>query len=239
MSQSAAAQPILEHLQAVALERVRRAADVTLLERVVALKSYQQRRFARTYADLLASERYAGAARFFLDELYGPRDFADRDAQFARVVPALTRLFSARIVATVRTLAELHALSEQFDTDMARNLTGREVDRRGYIEAWQKTGQVAGRERQIALTLDIGRALESYTRQPLLRRSLHLMRAPARAAGLAQLQHFLETGFDTFGEMRGAHEFLNLVAERERALAAALFETDPSRPASGPLEQLP
>jgi len=239
MSQTEVAQRILEHLQTVELERRRRAADAALHERVVALKAYQQRRFARTYADLLASARYAGAARFFLEELYGPRDFTDRDTQFARVVPALARLFSARIVATVHTLAELHALSEQFDSEMASHLAGRNVDRRDYIEAWQKTGQVASRERQIALTLDVGRALDSFTRQPLLRHSLHLMRAPARAVGLSQLQQFLETGFDTFGQMHGAREFLDLIAGRERALAAALFETDLSAPASGPLEQLP
>ena len=50
-----------------------------------------------------------------------------------------------------------------------------------------------------------------------------LMRVPARAAGLGRLQTFLELGFDTFRDMRGADEFLNTVAGRERSLAAALF----------------
>jgi len=49
--------------------------------------------------------RYGPAAHFFLEELYGPRDFADRDTQFARVVPALVRLFPREIVATVAILA--------------------------------------------------------------------------------------------------------------------------------------
>ena len=43
---------------------------------------------ARTLPVLQGDARYAGAARFFLDELYGPGDFSQRDAQFARVVPA-------------------------------------------------------------------------------------------------------------------------------------------------------
>ncbi len=64
------------------------------------------------------------AARFFLDDLYGPEDFTRRDEQFARVVPGLVRLFPQEIVGTVISLGELHALSEQFDTAMAR------VDRR-------------------------------------------------------------------------------------------------------------
>src|SRR5687767_7362757 len=98
-------QIILGHLQTVAAERERRAACADLQRRVVALKAYQQRRFAHSYADLLATARYGPAARFFLDELYGPRDYSDRDAQFARVVPALVRLFPRETVDTVRTLA--------------------------------------------------------------------------------------------------------------------------------------
>jgi hypothetical protein len=56
--------------------------------------------------------------------------------------------------------------------------------------------------------LAVGTALDRYTRNPLLRHSLRLMRGPAQAAGLGVLQAFLERGFDTFGEMRGATEFL-------------------------------
>ena len=70
------------------------AADPALAGRVQALKAYQARRFEATYGDLLAHPRYQGAARFFLEELYGPQEFAARDAQFSRIVPALVRLFS-------------------------------------------------------------------------------------------------------------------------------------------------
>lgn len=223
---STPADSILEHLQHVERERALRADDAALAARVHALKGWQQRRFALTYADLLASPRYAAAARFFLDELYGPRDYARRDAQFARVVPATVRLFPNDIVATVSTLAELHALSETLDTAMARHLASGELSRAAYVRAWQAGTQPQERERQIALTIDVGAALDRYTRKPLLRQTLRLMRAPARAAGLDELQHFLETGFDTFAAMRGAGEFLALVGERERALAAALFEAD-------------
>lgn len=220
---TADARSILEQLDVVERERAARATDPVLAETVVALKDYQQRRFASTYADLLSSPRYAPAARFFLDELYGPRDFSSRDAQFARVVPAMVRLFPAEIVSTVQTLADLHALSETLDTLMARRLKGRAIDRRSYVDAWQHTGDAAQRERQIALTLVVGSSLDRLTRKPLLRGALHLMRGPARAAGLPALQEFLEVGFDTFKAMKGASEFLSTVGSRERALAKALF----------------
>jgi ABC-type protease/lipase transport system fused ATPase/permease subunit len=50
------------------------------------------------------------------------------------------------------------------------------------------------------------------------------MRGPAKAAGLAELQRFLESGFDTFKAMGGAREFLSNIGTRERGLARALFE---------------
>ena len=50
------------------------------------------------------------------------------------------------------------------------------------------------------------------------------MRGPARSAGLASLQRFLERGFDAFRAMNGAAQFLATIGARERALAAALFD---------------
>ena len=221
---AATVESILSHLDVVARERAARESSPSLLKKVQAIKGYQQRRFSHTYADLLATARYAGAARFFLDELYGPGDFSQRDTQFARVVPALVRLFPRDVVETVDTLAQLHALSERLDSAMGRHLTQDAVDAGVYISAWQATGQVVERELQIALTLSVGQSLDELTRKPLLRHTLRMMRGPARAAGLSALQQFLESGFDTFLAMRGAKEFLSIVSTREHLLAASLFD---------------
>jgi len=71
--------------------------------------------------------------------------------------------------------------------------------------------------------LRIATQLDRITRLPMLRNALRLMRGPARAAGLTELQRSLETGFDVFRAMKGAHEFIALIDWRERALAASLF----------------
>jgi hypothetical protein len=237
MTSQEAAASILAHLASVADERAQRAADPSLAARVEAIKRWQQQRFEQTYADLLAHPRYAGAANFFLAELYGPNDFTQRDAQFARIVPALVRLFPAEVVGTVDALAALHALSERLDSAMGRTLHDASVDAQTYAQAWQRCGDPPERERQIALMQAVGTSLDALTRNPLLRHTLRLMRAPARAAGLGALQRFLEAGFDTFRAMRGADEFLALIGQRERALAAQLFDTDPTQAAR--LGQLP
>ena len=229
---SASAEAILANLRTVANERALRATKPGLEKKVAALKEFQQRRFSHTYADLLASPRYGAAAHFFLDELYGPEDFTRRDNQFARVVPALVRLFPSEVVQTVATLARLHALSETLDTTMADHLDDTGVEPAQYIRAWQTTGRSNDRDAQIALTLDVATRLDHFTRKPLLRNSLRLMRGPARAAGLAELQGFLESGFDTFRAMRGSQEFIHIVESRERALALVLFTKGAGRSAA-------
>lgn len=217
------AESLLKELRAVDAERARRAADPALEARVQALKAWQQRRFADTYADLLAHPRYEAATRFFLHELYGPDDYRQRDAQFARVIPTLTRLFPQEVVDTVAKLARLHALSEGLDTRMAEHLTSPDITPADYGVAWRACGEPASRQAQIQLTMAVGEALDHLTRKPLLRQTLRLMRGPAQMAGLGALQSFLESGFDTFRAMKGAGEFLATVKRREEALARSLF----------------
>ena len=219
------AHAILELIDRVDAQCARRAADAELVARVLAVKGYQHQRFQHTYADLLAQPRYVAATGFFLEELYGPADFTRRDTQFRRVVPALVRLFPHEVVLTVQTLGELHALSEELDSEMGLAVPGLPVQLDGYVQAWQQVGRPLDRRRQIALMRRVADALEAYTRNPLLRRSLRLMRGPASAAGLGVLQAFLERGFDTFRDMRGAQEFLATVTRRERELAARLEST--------------
>src|SRR6478735_3941386 len=112
-------------------ERIRRAvAEVEQLRHenraapglagaVSAVKALQSRRFAGTYADLLAGGPYAAAARFFLEELYNDRDYTERDAQFARIAGAMEKLFPRDVADTAAALAELHALTESLDHAMA------------------------------------------------------------------------------------------------------------------------
>jgi hypothetical protein len=100
-----------------------------------------------------------------------------------------------------------------------------------YVSAWRSVGRRADRERQLTVVIDVGRQMARLTRTPGLRMMLKMMRAPAVASGLGSLQHFLETGFETFAEVvrkRGADEFLGIVQGREAALIDLLFDADPA-----------
>jgi hypothetical protein len=198
-------------------------SDPDLTARRRAVKRHQSARLRRTYADLLKEPRYRAAAEFFLDDLYGEKDFEQRDREALRVVPKLARLLPDRAVETMALAVELDELSEELDSRVAANVT-LPFDDEGYARAYRLAGTRAERERQIAMVDSIGRALDRLARMPLLSGMLHVMRAPAEAAGLEHLHQFLVRGFDSFKSMRGAGEFLKIVRERETALMNEMFD---------------
>lgn len=226
-----AAQTIREAMAEVHRLRAESRCAPAVALAVERVKRLQSRRFAGSHADLLASASFGAATRFFLEELYGARDFSERDGQFARIAGAVEKLFPRDVAETATALARLHGLTESLDHALARALPGGEEDEiRAYVRAWKSVGRSEDRERQLQSVLALGGELARLTRLPGLRMMLRVMRKPAAAAGLSSLQRFLEEGFDTFaqvsGQPGGAERFLAIVAGRERQLIQVLFEAD-------------
>lgn len=212
--------------EAAALRRTGQA-DPLRATRRQRLREFQSARLAATHADLLAHPRYQQAARFFLSDLYSPKDLSARDAEVERVLPIMTNVLPLSGLRALGLAAELDALSERFDTAMTEALGARldsPLRQADYAGAWRQVGDRAGRMHQIALIRATGDMLDGIAHKPGLRTLLKTMRKPAQLAGLGELQGFLERGFDAFRSMRSADEFLDLVVEREQRLADALFD---------------
>lgn len=234
------AQCIRAALSQVESLRLAQRAEPGLAKAVGQVKQLQNRRFAGSYCDLMADRTYEPASRFFLDELYSDRDYADRDAQFARIAGALQKMFPSKLVGTAVALAELHALSETLDDAMARSFNGKIAggEAAAYVAAWRAVGRKPDRDAQLRVVLGIGKDLDRLTRTPGLRLMLKMMRGAAQSAGMGDLQRFLETGFDTFAAMskakggQGSADFLALIQEREAALIDVLFNAPPAQAAA-------
>ncbi|MCK9382300.1 MAG: hypothetical protein M0P95_14710 [Sulfuritalea sp.] len=212
--------------------RASRASDAAPQD-FTRLKEWQAARLARSYADLLASERYNPAAEFFLTDLYGPKDFRTRDEELARVVPIMVHVLPARALLTLLEAVKMDTLSESLDTAMVLALRklgkSKRIDWPAYVAAYRSCGRKKDRELQITLIDQIGRTLDRLTRMPLIHFSLKLMSGPAHLAGLGALHSFLQRGFDAFSDMKGADEFLEIVIERETALMKEMFANPNAR----------
>lgn len=232
---NASAQDIHNSLEAVARFGLLRRGNAPLSAANAAIKRFQALRFQATYPDLLQSPRYQSATHFFLNELYSDKDYAERDEQFARIANTIAKLFPQSVVNTAAALAQVHALTEQLDHAMAhacmalQSASGAEnaqINAAQYIGCWRQVASPAMRQQQLDMVLALGESLNSLTRKPGLRTLLKMMRGPATVAGLASLQKFLETGFDAFHDMRGADEFLRLIAKREADWIGRLFDEE-------------
>jgi hypothetical protein len=207
-------------------ERGASAALAAALDRVA---QWQALRLNATYSDLAADPRYAGAIAFFQSELYGPGDFSQRDADLARVVPIMIRVLPEAVVETVAMAMELSTLSHELDHALVGKLdASAPFTVAEYCAAYRACDNRPDRGRQIDLIVQTGHALDRYVRQPMLGPLLAMMRHPARVAGLASLQEFLEGGFASFAGMRDVDAFLEAINTRETALMEAILSGDPA-----------
>ena len=239
-----AKQTIQSSVEKVAQLRQLAVSTPGLAQAISVVKAIQAKRFTGTYFDLLHAPQYQPATQFFLEELYSEKDYSQRDAQFSRIAGTLERMFPKQVVLTAVSLAQLHSLTEELDVAMAQSWLSmsknmdyideiNDIDR--YITAWSAVGRRADRNAQLSGALAVGQELVTLTRAPGLRMALKMMRKPATLAGMAALQHFLESGFDTFaamgpkhpsrtGQLEGPAYFLETVKKREAALIDLLFD---------------
>jgi hypothetical protein len=214
------AQRLETHLRAL---RALRGEGKRVPGRLAELKGWQAQRLARTYADYATQPRYRAATAFFIDDLYGPKDFSSRDQAMLRILPVMSRLLPRSAVETAAISIELEALSEDLDHRLAAALAKGPITDESYARAYRESATRAERERQVELIDAAGHRLDEVVGKPMLGRTLALMRHPARMAGLSELQEFLERGFGAFRDMKGAEDFLAAVRSRETRILNRLF----------------
>lgn len=196
------------------------------------LRRWQAQRLARTYADLAADERHGPATAFFLSDLYGERDFTERDRSVERAYPWLRKTLPKAALAPMERAMELHDLTVKLDAQLCGLLVGElgvkdRITEATYAEGYRRCDNRAERLRQIELAVAVGTDLDKVVAKPLVRRMLALSRKPARAAGFGELQQFLERGFDAFRHMGGAAGFLKTIETREKTILERLFAKHP------------
>jgi hypothetical protein len=231
---SALLERIRADLERVNALRSAARASPALAEDRAALRAWQTDRLARTYRDLLDHPRYRPAAEFFLSDLYGPKDFAERDEEIGRIVPMLASVLPLGAVQSLALAIELDALSEELDTNLIAELRRAQarngrllLDEQTYAQAYRACDNRRTREAQIALLDAIARLLDRVAHTPLVTAAVELMRVPARLAGLSTLHDFLERGLQAFRHMQSAQEFIATVHDRETAILDRLLAGTP------------
>jgi len=221
------AERLAHHLTRLkALRRQRLAAGLAAEGRL--LTRWQSQRLGRTHADLLQDARYGPAVRFFLTELYGPRDFSRRDRDLERICPILARALPGRTIHTLALALEMNVLTEELDAALLRVLVEelgfrKDLHEADYAEAYRRCEDYDRRLRQLELICEIGEELEVVTTRPGICTALRLAGTPARLIGLGELHGLLERGFRAFHHMRGAKPLVEAIVGREKQIMDRIY----------------
>ena len=192
------------------------------------LRRWQAERLRASFRHFLDDPRRRPAAVFFLEDVYGDRDFTRRDADLARVLPTMRRLLPASLLATVADAIELGAISHALDLRMAACLhalapSRRRLDLDLYSRAYRCAGLRRLRARQIGLIGKVGEGFGRALGLPGVAALLAFSRGPARLAGLGELQGFLDRGYAAFEALGDAKAFVSEIERHEREASRRLF----------------
>ncbi|MGM0563360.1 MAG: FFLEELY motif protein [Pseudomonadota bacterium] len=221
------AQKLYEQLSA-AIERHRfRKQNPELDRQVRELAYFQANRLLKTYADLYRSDSYRKAVLFFTDDMYGPKDYSQRDMDAKKVYPLMSRVLPASMIGTLATVMELNSQTMALDEAMVKELNQLggtdDINEENYAEAFRRCDNREARDRQLKLVIQVGKELERYVRMPYVSGALKLARKPAHLLGLEALQDVLERGYSCYKDMGKADEFLFQIEDRESKIMDNIF----------------
>lgn len=196
------------------------------------VRRWQAERLETSFDRFLRDPKRRPAAHFFLSDVYNDHDFSRRDADIARVLPMMQRLLPGTLLTAVADAIELGLLTHAFDLRLARVLQDIaprrcKLDAVLYAQAYRSAGLPRLRSHQIGLLAHVGLGLGHALRMPGVSMLLKLSRGPARAAGLAELQGFLERGYAAFSQLGDVRVFIVEIEQDEREVARRLFNGDP------------
>ncbi|WP_394223246.1 FFLEELY motif protein [Alteromonas gracilis] len=231
-------QQIIKHIHRVnALRDL--ANQLGVMPIIHQLQHWQCERLLITHDDLAQQKRYKKAMAFFVDELYGPKDFSQRDADLVRVIPKLAKVLPEKAMNAMDDALSLNALSFDLDMAMAQYLNthypDEPINRDSYAEAYRHVGRKDDREHQIDIISHLGDQLADVIKIRGISMLISLSRRPAKLAGLLALHEFLERGFDAFKAIGDVQSFIQPVLVREKALMQVLLSEDLTLPEENPL----
>jgi len=203
-----------------------------LLEHTRQVADWQAARLKTTHMDLYQNPGYHSGLEFLLTDLYAPAGMTHRDDNIDRVFPKIIKWLPDHLIGTFANLVELNLITQSLDLNLAEwlNHNGIAPDAlcdNVYCQAYRASGQLAIRERQLALVSETGQQLDRYVRNRTLGWLLSMTRGPADIADLGDLHSFLHRGYSAFRKMEQVDRLISRLIRREQQVMANIIAGHP------------
>lgn len=219
---------ILRHLHSVqTMQEIAQKAD--LLNTIRAVQTWQCQRLLLSHQVIYQQEQFKPALDFFIHQLYGPKDFSQRDKDIKRVAPKMSMLLPSTASQSLASALHLNALSFELDFALAKTLKDQAlndnpINRDTYHAAYQACNNANARQQQIHLIEVMGKNLAEAVKMRGISTLLLLSRKPAKIAGLLALHEFIDSGYKAFRHIGNVDDFILPIVHFEQGLKDQMFD---------------
>lgn len=185
----------------------------------LALQAFQSKRLRHDHADLAAEPQYQLIGEFFFTEMYGPRDYSNRDEQarrlqqFIHIVPGVT-------VRDIEPVLQLLELTNLLDDQITHMLIEQQIaitfDEATYDRLYRECDNYRERLLQLELIRDAIFNVYRTARSPVLKLALQGTEAVANALGLGDIHRFFRLGHRAIQPVRDVNRFCTTIYGREK-----------------------
>lgn len=222
-------QQIIRHLHGVrTLQEV--AEKAGLIPTIRTVQAWQCKRLLVSHQGMYQQKRFRPAVEFFINELYGPNDFSQRDQDIARIVPKMSKFLPEKALCSLASALHLNTLSFELDFDLAKQLVDTEINRDSYAKAYINCDNLANRQQQIDYIRTLGNDLADVVKMKGIASLLFISRKPAKMAGVLALHEFLEKGFKSFKNLGNVEDFIIPVVNKESEIMQQLANANAPNP---------
>ncbi|MEP1447414.1 MAG: hypothetical protein ABJK37_15020 [Paraglaciecola sp.] len=220
---------IIRHLHGIStMQEI--AEKAGLMPNIRAVQAWQCKRLLTSHQHMYQQKRFKPAVEFFINELYGPNDFSQRDQDIARIIPKMSRFLPESALQSLASALHLNTLSFELDFDLAKELVGTEVNRDTYATAYVNCNNHATRQQQIDYIRTLGTDLADVVKMKGISSLLFISRKPAKVAGVLALHEFLEKGFKSFKNIGNVNDFITPVINKEHQIMQQLINPNLPNP---------
>lgn len=206
------------------------AEKAGLMPAIRAVQTWQCKRLLATHQDMYQQKRFKPAVEFFIDELYGPNDFSQRDQDIARIVPKMSKFLPEKALQSLASALHLNTISFELDFELAKKLGDVEINRDNYAKAYISCDNMTTRQQQIDYIRTLGNDLADVVKMKGISSLLFISRKPAKIAGVLALHEFLEKGFKAFKNLGNVEDFIFPVVNKEHQIMQQLANPNSPNP---------